>query len=121
MRRKLTFFAVEKKKVNVRAVIQFTSAQFPKCKNGKIRLGRAVSLAKCGIPVFEHPADADLCDVRKFAGGLFQRGDSGKFAQRHARHLPALPKPQSRELRTVLGSSRQSMQLGARFRRTAGG
>src|SRR3954452_14627715 len=98
MRGKLAFLAVEKKEVNVRAVIQFTSAEFPKCKNGEVCFWRAVPLAKFGVPVFEYTADADLRDLRKFARCLLQRGDCGKFTQGHARHLPALPKPQSREL-----------------------
>src|SRR5262249_9737198 len=93
IRRKLAFLTVEEKEVDVRAVIQFTAAEFAKCKNGKIRSGRAVSLAKFGVPVFEYTADADLGDLRKFARCLLQRGDSGKFTQRHARHFPALPKP----------------------------
>jgi len=109
VRRKLAFLAVEKKEVNVRAVIQFAPAEFPKCKNGKVGFWRAVSLAKFCVPVFEYAANADFRDVRKFARRLFQGGDSGKFSQRHARHLPALPKPQSRELCAPRRSTGQSV------------
>ena len=92
MRRKLAFLTVEEKEVDVRAVIQFSSTEFPKCKNGKVCSWRAVSVPKFGVPVVEHAADANLGDLRKFARCLFQWSDSGKFTQRHARHLPALPK-----------------------------
>ena len=44
VRRNLAFLAVEKKKVNVRTVIEFKSAQFPQRKNRKLRSWRAVAL-----------------------------------------------------------------------------
>src|SRR5262249_2313311 len=109
--RKLAFLAVKEKQVNIRAVIQFTSTEFSECKDGKIRFWRAVPLTKFRVPVFEDATDANLRDLREFARCFFQRGDSGKFTQRQACHLPPLPKPQSRELCAGRRLPDQSVQL----------
>ena len=62
VRRELAFVAVEKKKVDVRTVIEFASAEFPERKNRKIRFWRAVTLPQFGVPKFEHATKANLCD-----------------------------------------------------------
>ena len=63
VRRELAFVAVEKKKVNVRTVIEFASAEFPERKNRKLRLWRAITLPQFGVPKFEHATKANLCDL----------------------------------------------------------
>jgi hypothetical protein len=63
VRRELAFLAVEKKKVNVRAVIEFASAEFPERKNRKIRFWRAITLPQFGVPKLEHATKANLCDL----------------------------------------------------------
>jgi len=44
VRRELAFVAVEKEKIDIRAVIEFGSAEFPERQNRKIRFWRAVTL-----------------------------------------------------------------------------
>ena len=63
VRRELAFLAVEKKKVNVRAVIEFASAEFPERKNRKLLFWRAVTLLQFGVPEFEHATKANRCDL----------------------------------------------------------
>ena len=63
VRRELAFVAVEKKKVNVRTVIEFVSAEFPQRKNCKIRFWRTVTLTEFGVPKFEYATKANLCDL----------------------------------------------------------
>src|SRR5262249_51650670 len=98
LRRNLALLPVDKEKVNVRAMIQFAAAEFTERKNGKIRCGGAVSFAKFCVAMFEHGADANVRDLRKFTGGLFEGGHCGKLAYRHARHLACFPKSQCREI-----------------------
>src|SRR5262249_52843432 len=74
LRRNLALLPVDKEKVNVRAMIQFAAAEFTERKNGKIRCGGAVSFAKFCVAMFEHGADANVRDLRKFTGGLFEGG-----------------------------------------------
>src|SRR4029077_11586558 len=63
VRRELAFVAVEKKKVDVRTVVEFSSAEFPERENGNRRFCRAVTLPQLGVPKFEHATKANLCDL----------------------------------------------------------
>ena len=63
VRCELAFFVVEEKQINIRAVIQFATAKFSHRENGKLRFRRSVALPKFCIPMLEHPADANLCDL----------------------------------------------------------
>ena len=59
----LAFLAVEKKKINIRAVIQLATAEFSERENRKFRRWRSLALSHVGVPVFEHPTDANLGDL----------------------------------------------------------
>src|SRR5439155_26191681 len=80
VRRELAFLAVEKKKVNIRAVIQLAAAEFSERENRKFRRWRSMALSQVGVPMFEHPTDANLGDLRKFAGRFFKRCHIRKLA-----------------------------------------
>src|SRR6266567_1614354 len=72
VRRELAFLTVEKKKIHVRTVIQFSAAELAQCKNGEFRLGRTILLPQFSVPMFEHIADTNLRHLRKLAGGFLQ-------------------------------------------------
>src|SRR5207253_6123826 len=87
VRRELAFVAVEKKKIDIRAVIQFAASEFTERKNGKCGARGAVALPEFGIPMFEHAANANFCDLRKLPGGFLKRGYVRKRSEEHTSEL----------------------------------
>ena len=97
-RGELPFFVIEKEKIDIRAVIQLASPKLAECENGKFRIGRTVALPEFPIPMFEHTADANLRDLRKFTGGFLKRRCVRQFTKRDSRHLAVFPKTKRCEI-----------------------
>ncbi len=53
LRRQLALVAVDEDEVDIRAVIEFASAQFSHPDDGKLARRRAPALAQFGIPMLE--------------------------------------------------------------------
>jgi hypothetical protein len=90
--RKLALIAVEKKKIDIRAMIELSTSEFAKGQNGEFGTGRTVAALQFRIPVFEYATDANLRDPRKLRCGFFKWSYSRKFPKGDSRHLAALPK-----------------------------
>src|SRR4029453_11805415 len=112
----LAFLTVEKKKINVRAVIQLPAAKLAQCKNGELRLRRTILLPQFRVPMFEHVADANFRHLRKLAGGFLERCDVCKLAKSDARHLTSLPKTKSRKTQVCERVASRSLQIAQHFR-----
>ena len=97
-RGELPFFVIEKEKIDIRAMIELASSKLPECENGKFRIGRTVAFPEFPIPMFEHTADANLRDLRKFTGGFLKRRCVRQFTKRDSRHLAAFPKTKRCEI-----------------------
>ena len=97
-RGELSFFVIEKEKIYIRAVIQLATSEFAERENGKFRIGRTKALSEFPIPMFEHTADANLRDLRKFTGGFLKRRCVRQFTKRDSRHLAAFPKTKRCEI-----------------------
>ena len=93
--RDLALLAVHENKIDIGAVVQFATAEFPEAENNEFGLGRTVALAKVRIPMFVNFGQTDFGELRQFAGCFFQRSDLGQFAQGDSRHLAAFPATKS--------------------------
>src|SRR5215510_2757577 len=116
VRCEVAFLTVEKKKIDVRAVVQLSAAKLAQCKNGEFRFRRTILLAQFGIPMFEHLADANFRHLRKLTGGFLQRGDVCEFSKCDTRHLAALPKTKSRKVLVCDRVASRSLQIAEHFR-----
>lgn len=98
LRRELAFLAVEKKKVDIRAVIQLTASKFTQRENGEFGIRGAVTLSEVRIPVLADAANADFRDLRELRGCLLEWRQVRQLAQRDARHLTAFPNTKACEI-----------------------
>src|ERR1043166_2557306 len=64
--------AVQEKKIDIGAVIQFATAEFPQAEHNEFGLRRTVALAKVRIPMFVNFGQTDFGELRQFAGCFFQ-------------------------------------------------
>src|SRR4029077_7214476 len=94
----LALLAVHENKIDIGAVIQFATTEFPQAEHNEFGLGRTVALAKVRIPMFVNFGQTDFGELRQFTGCFFQRSDLGQFAQGDSRHLAALPATKSPEV-----------------------
>src|SRR6266496_1886234 len=85
--RELAFVAVEKKKIDIGAVIQLAASEFAERQNGELGIRGAEALPEFRIPMFADAANADFRDLRELRSRLLKGRQVRQFAQRDARHF----------------------------------
>jgi hypothetical protein len=70
--REVALLAVEKKKIDIGAVIQLGASEFTERQNGELGMRGPVALPEFPIPMFEDASDANLRDVRKLRSRLLK-------------------------------------------------
>ena len=116
VRRELAVLTVEKKKIDVRAVIQLAAPKLAQRQNSKFRLGRTILLPEFRVPMFENIADTNFRHLRKLSSCFFQRRHICEFAQSNASHLAAFPKTKGRKTLVCDCVASRSAQVAQHFR-----
>ena len=116
VRRELAVLTVEKKKVDVRAVIQLAPPKLAQRQNCKFCLGRTILLPEFRVPMFENIADTNFRHLRKLSSCFFQRRYICELAKSNASHLAAFPKTKGRKTLVCDCVASRSAQVAQHFR-----
>src|SRR5262249_23939570 len=79
-RGKLPLLAVEKDKIDIRAVVELAPAEFSESEDSELSRRRARRFPQFRVPVCEDFANADLRHEREFRSCFFQLGGIGQLA-----------------------------------------